>query len=128
MSYLLFFFFSSRRRHTRWNCDWSSDVCSSDLPGEGYVEAVPFIGALCAEAARRGARILPGRRVTGIIRAGARVRGVSTEGGDRFEADWVVDCAGVAMGEITRLAGLDIALDRVPGRLIYTSPVATTLR
>src|SRR5689334_24101575 len=30
-----FFFFSSRRRHTRWNCDWSSDVCSSDLPAHG---------------------------------------------------------------------------------------------
>src|SRR6266481_689324 len=29
--FLYFFFFSSRRRHTRWNCDWSSDVCSSDL-------------------------------------------------------------------------------------------------
>src|SRR6266481_2407898 len=29
--YNFFFFFSSRRRHTRWNCDWSSDVCSSDL-------------------------------------------------------------------------------------------------
>src|SRR6516164_10457327 len=28
---LEFFFFSSRRRHTRWNCDWSSDVYSSDL-------------------------------------------------------------------------------------------------
>src|SRR5260370_5637219 len=27
-----FFFFSSRRRHTRFKCDWSSDVCSSDLP------------------------------------------------------------------------------------------------
>src|SRR6266487_6088410 len=27
------FFFSSRRRHTRWTGDWSSDVCSSDLPG-----------------------------------------------------------------------------------------------
>src|SRR5689334_24013045 len=25
------FFFSSRRRHTTWNCDWSSDMCSSDL-------------------------------------------------------------------------------------------------
>src|SRR6266480_6840554 len=25
------FFFSSRRRHTRLTCDWSSDVCSSDL-------------------------------------------------------------------------------------------------
>src|SRR5207253_8240592 len=32
----LFFFFSSRRRHTRWPRDWSSDVCSSDL-----VEAAP---------------------------------------------------------------------------------------
>src|SRR5256886_6523843 len=29
--YVFFFFFSSRRRHTRFDCDWSSDVCSSDL-------------------------------------------------------------------------------------------------
>src|SRR5438270_3409641 len=28
---MLSFFFSSRRRHTRFDCDWSSDVCSSDL-------------------------------------------------------------------------------------------------
>src|SRR5690606_39645931 len=28
---LCFFFFSSRRRHTRFSRDWSSDVCSSDL-------------------------------------------------------------------------------------------------
>src|SRR5437588_439593 len=34
----LFFFFSSRRRHTRSLCDWSSDVCSSDLSDdEGLV-------------------------------------------------------------------------------------------
>src|SRR2546430_7643597 len=26
----ILFFFSSRRRHTRFDCDWSSDVCSSD--------------------------------------------------------------------------------------------------
>src|SRR3712207_8403272 len=30
------FFFSSRRRHTRYWRDWSSDVCSSDLPPEGF--------------------------------------------------------------------------------------------
>src|SRR5690242_21194682 len=30
---LISFFFSSRRRHTRLTCDWSSDVCSSDLSG-----------------------------------------------------------------------------------------------
>src|SRR5437588_8828522 len=29
--FFFFFFFSSRRRHTRSLCDWSSDVCSSDL-------------------------------------------------------------------------------------------------
>src|SRR2546430_14116196 len=33
--YLCIFFFSSRRRHTRFDCDWSSDVCSSDLPADG---------------------------------------------------------------------------------------------
>src|SRR6201996_6828855 len=40
-----FFFFSSRRRHTRFDCDWSSDVCSSDLAvrnsgAEAVVEGV----------------------------------------------------------------------------------------
>src|SRR5439155_15906263 len=33
------FFFSSRRRHTRWPRDWSSDVCSSDLPRSGREHA-----------------------------------------------------------------------------------------
>src|SRR5256886_9449841 len=34
-----FFFFSSRRRHTRFDCDWSSDVCSSDLGNGGKAAA-----------------------------------------------------------------------------------------
>src|SRR2546430_9097205 len=33
------FFFSSRRRHTRFDCDWSSDVCSSDLTPSKLVRA-----------------------------------------------------------------------------------------
>src|SRR5690625_8050426 len=33
---VFFFFFSSRRRHTRWPRDWSSDVCSSDLTGRPF--------------------------------------------------------------------------------------------
>src|SRR5690606_40715149 len=32
-----FFFFSSRRRHTRFSRDWSSDVCSSDLLEEAWL-------------------------------------------------------------------------------------------
>src|SRR5689334_24546053 len=39
---LFFFFFSSRRRHTRWNCDWSSDVCSSDLLGSSPSRGTSF--------------------------------------------------------------------------------------
>src|SRR6266487_6045868 len=36
---MLCFFFSSRRRHTRWTGDWSSDVCSSDL-GDGVANFI----------------------------------------------------------------------------------------
>src|SRR5258707_7959523 len=49
-----FFFFSSRRRHTRYWRDWSSDVCSSDLPSaeaamvnpsaEGFTIAASALG------------------------------------------------------------------------------------
>src|SRR2546430_10360758 len=40
--HVFFFFFSSRRRHTRFDCDWSSDVCSCDLiaPLLGLIGAV----------------------------------------------------------------------------------------
>src|SRR6267143_3789857 len=41
MVWFFFFFFSSRRRHTIWNCDWSSDVCSSDLDEEADSEDGP---------------------------------------------------------------------------------------
>src|SRR5580693_5380380 len=52
------FFFSSIRRHTRWNCDWSSDVCSSDLRDavQDRLQAVGLLGALLALSAQlRGA-------------------------------------------------------------------------
>src|SRR5689334_23436430 len=49
-----FFFFSSRRRHTRWNCDWSSDVCSSDLV---YGDDVPLTAGGAVELANRGAAL-----------------------------------------------------------------------
>src|SRR5215204_4464070 len=87
-----FFFFSSRRRHTRSLCDWSSDVCSSDLgtasvklmhsqgnlqgggPNWGYVEGgIGRVSFAIADAALEAgatlaagvpvARILPGEGV-----------------------------------------------------------------
>src|SRR5439155_11162402 len=52
------FFFSSRGRHTRWPRDWSSDVCSSDLPtrlSHPRSPRAPDVvhGLLAGEAARR---------------------------------------------------------------------------
>src|SRR5688572_15823327 len=46
--FFFFFFFSSRRRHTRFDCDWSSDVCSSDL-----LKHLLAVDAVAAERARR---------------------------------------------------------------------------
>src|SRR2546427_8595774 len=46
----MFFFFSSRRRHTRFDCDWSSDVCSSDLSC-----VVPTSATFCERATWRTA-------------------------------------------------------------------------
>src|SRR2546430_13627108 len=47
------FFFSSRRRHTRFDCDWSSDVCSSDLVAEepGAIAGLfPAVSRRCGRA------------------------------------------------------------------------------
>src|SRR6266481_4028862 len=74
----LFFFFSSRRRHTRWNCDWSSDVCSSDLgcavscPEGQLCCGMPYLDGGDLDAARAHARrnldaLLP------LVKAGADV-------------------------------------------------------
>src|SRR5256886_5082586 len=46
---VLFFFFSSRRRHTRFDCDWSSDVCSSDLTRHSIAESRHALRILLAE-------------------------------------------------------------------------------
>src|SRR6516165_11026996 len=46
---IFFFFFSSRRRHTRFDCDWSSDVCSSDLGGPANHRTVDRVTQILEE-------------------------------------------------------------------------------
>src|SRR5688572_30988179 len=49
------FFFSCSRRHTRFDCDWSTDVCSSDLPAKSmYV--LPSVSSMRAPSARATTR------------------------------------------------------------------------
>src|SRR5256885_7475435 len=55
MCVISFFFFSSRRRHTRLQGDWSSDVCSSDLVDGGELKVAECRGL--APLARRHALV-----------------------------------------------------------------------
>src|SRR5256885_4017661 len=79
-SYCSFFFFSSRRRHTRLQGDWSSDVCSSDLVRTEHMffapERIPIVREMimAADAASRHVavkKLLPFQRedFVGIFRA-----------------------------------------------------------
>src|SRR5882762_4210493 len=63
MCWCFFFFFSSRRRHTRFKCDWSSDVCSSDLQLPAAMEMPEE--DLCRRL-RRAGRELPGDGAAGL--------------------------------------------------------------
>src|SRR5438876_11543306 len=53
------FFFSSRRRHTMWTGDWSSDVCSSDLAG--VFLARPAVERRLVQRAKQGDEMAAGR-------------------------------------------------------------------
>src|SRR6266480_5069531 len=66
--FIVFFFFSSRRRHTRLTCDWSSDVCSSDLirmlttllpPTAGTALVNGFDVSAQADEVRRSIGVIP---------------------------------------------------------------------
>src|SRR5436190_10894017 len=68
------FFFSSRRRHTRSLCDWSSDVCSSDLRRVGGGPGL--IQMLTDAATKRGIEIRYRTRALSLLYDGVRVSGV----------------------------------------------------
>src|SRR5256886_3838989 len=65
---MIFFFFSSRRRHTRFDCDWSSDVCSSDLARLALQQALRR-----EHVADLGGADAEGQRPEGAVRAGVAV-------------------------------------------------------
>src|SRR2546430_6809864 len=70
-----FFFFSSRRRHTRFDCDWSSDVCSSDLCGRAILMA-----QLTPEQFADGVSQALGRRLVSLLLYGSAASGTHVPG------------------------------------------------
>src|SRR2546430_5648047 len=85
MCHFFFFFFSSRRRHTRFDCDWSSDVCSSDLAGGG---AEARSGA--APARFSGGDI--GRRPESLVSGQARDRKSTRLNSSHSQISYAVFC------------------------------------
>src|SRR6266853_4393146 len=76
----VFFFFSSRRRHTSFDCDWSSDVCSSDLclDRDGAVWVAAFDEDAFIRLDHGGRELqrieVPGRRAIACVLGGASRR------------------------------------------------------
>src|SRR2546430_5349315 len=79
--FFVIFFFSSRRRHTRFDCDWSSDVCSSDLdfsaadqsrsllPSRSSLFNIPDAWSSCGKLRYWGPRTRGHRADDGILEA-----------------------------------------------------------
>jgi sarcosine oxidase subunit beta len=78
-------------------------------PESGYADPNMTTGALVDAARQRGARLLQGCTVIGVIVEGGRVKGVRTTQGN-FYAPLVVDAAGPWAAEVARLAGVEIPL------------------
>src|SRR5947209_19779800 len=93
----MFFFFSSRRRHTRYWRDWSSDVCSSDLPSTRWQARrscrrkcrLSYMSLECVTASSRRGRRSEERRVGKECRSRwspdqLKKKNNRTEGEDKF--------------------------------------------
>src|SRR5260370_4337827 len=115
-----FFFFSSRRRHTRFKCDWSSDVCSSDL--------------LAFDLDTRDATILrvkaqepPWRVVRGFdAPSGERLAHVHNVSGGMLDTDsleWLVDVGPGARAQMTSTGATRVHRSRGHDRIARQSAV-----
>src|SRR5207245_8635241 len=101
--FYLYFFFSSRRRHTRCYRDWSSDVCSSDLVSFASIKldsmvALDFLGLVLAKLTHDvvSLRFLLFAMVggTGLVRSEER------RVGEEWKKDWCVSQAGIKDTEL----------------------------
>src|SRR3712207_2136559 len=125
----MFFFFSSRRRHTRYWRDWSSDVCSSDplaAPAQAQLKSVEIIapagpGGGYDQLARATQEVLEGQGLA----SGVQVVNVPGAGGTIGLAQFVT---GKKRGNSLLVAGLGmigaIKINQAPVTLDQVTPLA----
>src|SRR5260370_4702451 len=105
-----FFFFSSRRRHTRFKCDWSSDVCSSDLVkarDDAAIEILDLAPLRNLKAAEREGD------------AGGHVVSVKRRGVERVGPVGLVDAQAGGPGAV---AGIEVERTLLPLPCVRISP------
>jgi glycine/D-amino acid oxidase-like deaminating enzyme len=98
------------------------------FPDEGWLDPVPFAGAMLRAASALGAVVQEGARVAAIEAVAGQVRGVRLQGGSRIAADRVVNCAGRWADAIAEDPGPRIPLAPTTGFLVFTPPVALGVR
>lgn len=98
------------------------------FPAEGYIDPVACIAELVAAARAFGAHVHTHCRVTEVLRDGARVTGVQTANGERFEADLVVSCTGPWTDAFAQLAGLEVRMAPRTGLIAISAPTDVRLR
>lgn len=92
------------------------------FPDDGVATATDTTLALAAGARQGGTQIFENTCVTGVLRNGSRVGGVSTEHGD-IEADVVVNCTGMWGREFGALSGIRLPLQATEHFYIVTAPI-----
>src|SRR5215204_7776038 len=120
---MFFFFFSSRRRHTRSLCDWSSDVCSSDLEAERTARS------LSQQLARTGSLLAteldPAAVLEEVVAQATALLGVDAGALAQLEGDELVVSAAVGEGAEDALGARSPSTGWLGGDVVQSrAPVA----
>ncbi|MCI0635694.1 MAG: FAD-dependent oxidoreductase [Actinobacteria bacterium] len=93
------------------------------LPTDGYLDPTNLTLALAESAKRRGARVWPGTRVTGIDVDRGHVAGVRFEDRGPIRAEVVVNAGGIFAGQIGHLAGIEVPVVPFAHQYVLTEPI-----
>src|SRR6266571_6347010 len=117
---MCFFFFSSRRRHTRLTCDWSSDVCSSDLFTSGIGRDVG--NATNSSVAARIAAGVVREGISAAVHGGGRINFVQLAAdafGNALANDLVGQTTGAGEQQASQLAS---TMQNMPVSMPFVDP------
>jgi sarcosine oxidase subunit beta len=106
---------------------FADDECAAWEPEAGNVHPVRTVHAVIEAASRAGAEIRIGTRVTGFVREGDRVLGVTLDDGSTLQSQMVIVAAGPWAGQLLEEAGVTLPLTALrPEQSFFDPPAHTT--